>query len=208
MIKKHWTPRYILDRAILKLNEVKQPNSPWWTKEAVQIMDRILKRTDNVLEFGSGRSTIWLANRCNQITAVEHDKLWAEKVRNLAEGQGVSINMIVPEIRSDIWNEYEKESTLYVEHLSIKEKKFDVIIVDGLFRGSCAKSALELLSANGVILVDNVNWYLPSDSRSPTSVASLSPPKNADWQYFVEQTKLWRSVLTTNGVTDTALYFK
>lgn len=208
MIKKHWTPGYILDRTILKLNEIKHPNSPWWTKDAIQIMDKILKKTDNVLEFGSGRSSIWLANRCNHVTTVEHDKSWAEKVKNLAERRGVSITMIVPEIRSDIWNEDEKESSLYVEHQSIKEKKFDVIIVDGLFRGSCAKSALELLSENGVILVDNVNWYLPSNSRSPTSVASLSPPKNADWQYFFEQTNMWRSVLTTNGVTDTAIYFR
>jgi predicted O-methyltransferase YrrM len=207
MTKKHWTPRYILDRAILKLYEVSHPNSPWWTKEVIQIMDRVLKKSDNVLEFGSGRSSIWLANRCNHVTTVEHDIIWAEKVKNLARERGVQITVIVPEIRSNIWSEDNQESGLYAEHQNVRGNKFDVIVIDGLFRGSCAKSALELLSPNGVILVDNVNWYLPSDSRSPTSIPGIGAPITSEWQYFYEQTISWRRILTTNGITDSAIYF-
>jgi hypothetical protein len=57
------------------------PDAPWLAESAVLLLDSWLKPTDVELEWGSGRSTIWLARRMKRLTSVESDKTWFEMVR-------------------------------------------------------------------------------------------------------------------------------
>jgi len=88
---KHWTPRYVYDRLAVLIDERKNPDHPWLTADMVRILETWLKPTDVGLEFGSGRSTIWFANRLKKLTSVEHNKEWYRKVSDmLAKTRGVS----------------------------------------------------------------------------------------------------------------------
>ena len=53
---------------------------------------------------------------------------------------------------------------------------FDYIIVDGLFRGEALVRSLPKLRPGGVLVFDNVNWFLPSDSRTPHSRTAADGP--------------------------------
>jgi predicted O-methyltransferase YrrM len=89
----------------------------------------------------------------------------------------------------------------------IQDSSLDFVLIDGLFRGLCAEHAIRCVKPSGMIIIDNVNWYLPSDSRSPGSVKRNAKPAS-DWTDFYEATHTWRRIWTNSGVTDTAIYFK
>jgi hypothetical protein len=55
---------------------------PWLPYGAVIELENILKPEFNVLEFGSGGSTIFLANRCARVTSLETDPVWAETMKD------------------------------------------------------------------------------------------------------------------------------
>lgn len=62
---------------------------PWITKEAVVKLDEELDDSDNVLEFGSGGSTIFFAKRCARVTSIETSSEWLVKTRAKLNEQGV-----------------------------------------------------------------------------------------------------------------------
>ena len=60
----------------------------------------------------------------------------------------------------------------------------------------------------GVLIVDDVNRYLPSNSRSPRSRKPGAGPLNEIWSDVAGQIAPWRSIWTSSGISDTAFYFK
>lgn len=62
---------------------------PWITKEAVVKLDEELDDSDNVLEFGSGGSTIFFAKRCARVTSIETSSEWLVKTRAKLTEQGL-----------------------------------------------------------------------------------------------------------------------
>ena len=96
----------------------------------------------NILEFGSGNSTIFLAERVKKVTSLEHSKEWYQKISGK-----VSAN-----VESILTSPFSAQD--YLQPL-IEETKFDVIIVDGLFRNECIKASLKHLSEVGIIILDD-----------------------------------------------------
>ena len=77
-------------------------DSPWLTKKAIEIIEQHLTAKSTGFEWGSGRSTIWFAQRVKTIHSAEHDKHWFKKVSNeLARKDllNVTINMIPLNVR-------------------------------------------------------------------------------------------------------------
>ena len=66
---RHITPRYVVDRCARWLYEHRYTDAPWLTPQAVAILSTALRRTDNGLEYGSGR-TLWFAKRTNSLLEV------------------------------------------------------------------------------------------------------------------------------------------
>ena len=88
------------------------------------------------------------------------------------------------------------------------DNSIDIILVDGEYRGHCALRALKKLRNGGILVVDNVNWFLPSTSKSPNARNLEQGPRDMAWRDFEERTKDWRRLWTSSGVTDTAFFFK
>src|SRR5215467_1856777 len=59
----HVSPRYLLDLAAVRAFEILQPDAPWLTRTAVRILESALMPQHRGLEYGSGRSTVWLARK-------------------------------------------------------------------------------------------------------------------------------------------------
>lgn len=58
------------------------PKEPFLAPAAIRFLDDLLPRDGVGLEWGSGRSTQWLAPRLHTLVAVEHDAKWYEQVRH------------------------------------------------------------------------------------------------------------------------------
>ena len=196
---KHWTPRYIGDRLRVLAYERKHPDAPWLTGSMVSILESWLRSSDVGLEWGSGRSTIWLAKRIKHLVSVEHDKSWHEKVVHELNKQALS-NVdykLCP-------NEADYVSVVK----NLPSESLDFCLVDGQYRDECANAAIPKIRTGGILVIDNCNWYLPSTSRSPNSRPLRERKSTEEWSLFLDLTKNWRCIWTTSGVTDSGLWLK
>ena len=204
---RHWTPRYIVNRVAEMRYQRLSPDEPWLTMQANQILLTLLKPEDVGVEFGSGRSTVWFAKRVRSLTSVEHNEQWYGKVQNLLATSGAdNVDYILcPRDLPDA----EGDRSAYVAVLDrFVSDKLDFALVDGVYRDHCALHALKKLRPGGVLIIDNVNRYLPSNSISPASRTMQQGPDGEVWRQVLNRLADWRSIWTSSGVTDTAFYFK
>ena len=89
-----------------------------------------------------------------------------------------------------------------------QKNSIDFVLIDGIYRSACANAVLEYIRPGGVLIIDNANWCLPSDSVSPNSRTFDEGPASLKWAEFACKTKDWRCIWTSSGVSDTALYIK
>lgn len=204
---RHWTPRYLYNRFKLFLYETKHTDHPWLTQQANAILSSWLRKTDVGLEWGSGRSTIWFAKRIANLTSVEHNHTWYKKVKKKLEKCNIAnTNVYCHEISP----EYEKiENNPYVKIAdNFPDNSLDFVLVDDIFRSECALKVLRKIKPGGLLIIDNINWYLPSTSSAPNSRTDVTGPASKRWGLLAGLLKGWRCVWTTNGVTDTAIWIK
>lgn len=202
---RHWTPRYIFDRSVSLVSSLTHPDRPWLTPKAVRFLELWLQPTDIVFEWGSGRSTLWLARRVKRITSLETDPAWFRTVQARAKSQNLQ-NIELKLCRNSESNPGDCD---YVSAIAETGEDFDLVIVDGpTKRDLCALAALAHLKPSGLLLVDNANWYLPSHSRSPSSRSARDGPASAEWAQFAHEVSGWRLLCTTDGVWDTAIWVR
>lgn len=204
----HLTPRYVWDRALLIIREHVRPDEPWLTRSAVALLAELIRDSDVGLEWGCGRSTVWLASRMRHLTSVEHDPLWAGRVNEMVDRCAIAskVRLVVEEDGLD-----GSAGSRYVAAAdAFADESLDFCLVDGMARDHCVLRVLSKLKRGGVLVIDNANWYLPRDlpSRAPASRSSRQGSASAGWALAKERFGGWRSIWTTDGVSDTAIWIK
>lgn len=142
---------YAQYRTIKKWNCVDKSGNEiaWYTYPAIEYLDNIDFSGKSIFEYGSGNSSIFWARKAKNVTSVEHDKLWFEKVKvNLSNNQKLL---------------YKENNEQYENSILDLNKKFDVIVIDGIRRPECSKvigSCLNNDSSDGfMVVLDNSDWY-------------------------------------------------
>ncbi|MGX7672161.1 class I SAM-dependent methyltransferase [Plantactinospora sp. DSM 117369] len=203
----HWTPRYFLDRTRELRYSRSHPDAPWLTPQATQILSTMLRPSDQGVEFGSGRSTLWLSQRVRHLTSVEHDDVWHGTVSARLKAQGVhNVDHLfaAPDVPFDRGAESEYVRTL----LRFDDSSLDFALVDGIYRDACAQLSLGKLRPGGLLIVDNVERFLPSLSRSPGARRPAQGPASQVWAEVARAVGQWRHIWTCSGVWDTAIFIK
>nr|MDT0657150.1 class I SAM-dependent methyltransferase [Micromonospora sp. DSM 115978] len=204
---RHWTPRYVVDRVRQLRYSRRHPDAPWLTPRATEILTTMLRPTDHGVEFGSGRSTRWLGGRVRHLTSVEHDDEWYGTVGAMLKDHGIhNVDHLYapPDVPPGRGTDSEYARTL----LRFEDGSLDFVLVDGTYRDACARFSLGKLRPGGLLIIDNVDRYLPSDSRSPASRRPSHGPAGPVWSEVVDVLADWRHIWTSNGVWDTAIYLK
>ena len=132
---------------------------PWWTYSATRWLDRALNSTHRVFEFGSGNSTLWLADRVASLQSVEHEPEWVEKVR-----PRLPANASLDFVATNATDADAAQDDNYLKPLTEQGEPFDLIIVDGMGRNACVKASIDRLAADGLLLLDDAdrNVYRPA----------------------------------------------
>jgi predicted O-methyltransferase YrrM len=115
---------------------------PWMNAGAVEFLGRLLRPEWHVLEHGSGGSTLWLAERVAQVTAVENNPDWLREVQERAPGN----------VRLVLWDKPRVPKRI--------EGRFDLLLVDGEpveNRKAYLMTASRLVKAGGWVVLDNCN---------------------------------------------------
>ena len=69
-----WVKSYLAGRSTVKIK------IPWITFEAIRWLDRYLKPNMVAFEYGSGGSTIFFAERVQELVSIEHEENWYSDV--------------------------------------------------------------------------------------------------------------------------------
>lgn len=116
---------------------------PWFTYSCNQFISDRLNKKMVVAEFGSGNSTLFMAQRVKEVYSIEHNIDW---FNNVVSNKMTNINLMLS--TSD--NEVD-----YITKFLLIDKNIDLIVVDGIHRNKCIETAITKLSDNGVIILDD-----------------------------------------------------
>ncbi len=117
---------------------------PWFVQGAIKYLEKILTKNTIAMEYGSGGSTRWFAQRVMKITSIEHNKRWYDRVYNYI-------------IFNDIKNVNLKYIDLYHGYAKVIDNmgKFDFISIDGRRRSECIQYAHTHVNIGGYILLND-----------------------------------------------------
>lgn len=109
----------------------------------VEIMESLLRaqRPERVLEWGAGWSTVYWPGRCGGLgewVAIEHERRWYERIKGRVL-ECVDLRLV--------------ERADYYVPLLQERKRFDLIIVDGVYRRACLLVAETLLWHGGIVVL-------------------------------------------------------
>jgi hypothetical protein len=114
--------------------------TPWFTYPAIRFLGDRVQPTWRVLEFGAGMGTLWWSGRVREVVAIEHDDAWATQVSTQCSARL---------LRAD-----GDSAVAYVQQ-ALGSGPYEIVIVDGLHRNECLAVAPGLLTASGVIVLDD-----------------------------------------------------
>jgi hypothetical protein len=203
----HWTPRYIRARTSKAFYQWSNPDVPWLTAEAIHLLDSMIQATDTGAEFGSGRSTLWLARRCARLISIEHDHVWHEKVTTALSLEKIT-NVNYQCHPLDEPEAYGHQSAYARVVQGIPADSMDFALVDGVYRDYVTLFLLPKIRLGGLLVIDNVNRYLPSSSRAPGSLPLSAAPATPTWEQVAAVLSGWRRIWSSDGVSDTAIFIK
>jgi predicted O-methyltransferase YrrM len=202
----HLTPRYVAARATNIAYQTAFRDRPWLTRRSIAFLDRSLGPQHRGLEWGSGRGTIWFARRIGALTSVETDPVWFARLRIALDRNGLTnVELLLLPEPDDVEDAIVDRAYVRVAD-RFEPESIDIVLVDGVHRLACAVAALPKVAPGGMLVLDNANWYLPSESRAPRSRRPTEGPASEAWGEFHRRVAGWDQVWTTNGVFDTAIW--
>jgi predicted O-methyltransferase YrrM len=199
---KRFSLKYLKYKCNLLMFRAFNKNAPWWNKDAIKIAKNLLRPGDDVLEFGCGRSTVWLAERCNHIISIEHDKGWYTRIDTEIKKRNISNTVCLKYL--PILDNKPNDEQPYLDPLQIQNKSgYDVVLIDGKLRGFTALNALPILKKNGILIIDDVHRYLPRNWQKDRQLVTAE-----EWRQVAVILEHWRELRTTDGYHETSFYFR
>lgn len=146
-----------------------RPNRPWISYDGQAALAAFLTPQSKVLEFGSGMSTLWYARHAGHVVSIESDQAW--------------FGMIGERISQQPNVDYRFAETLDAYIGAAPDQLYDLIMIDGRWRDSCADFAMRHLAPGGVIYLDNAD-------KSENPYNGSVPRARADLQAFARDNRL------------------
>lgn len=127
---------------------------PWFTYSAVHFLKSTVTKRMRVFEYGSGNSTFWWSRLVLSVVSCEHNKSWYDRIKGIVPS---NVEYLYVELNSS--HDYAKSILNY-------KCEFDIVVIDGRDRVSCAKNCLTTLRQDGVIIWDNSDRAIYQDGYS------------------------------------------
>ncbi|GGH09462.1 class I SAM-dependent methyltransferase [Sphingobacterium alkalisoli] len=136
-VEKGWINSYLTKQAL----DTSGNPIPWLTYSFLDFISGRLKSNFKLFEFGAGNSTLYFSEFVASVKSVEHDEDWFNKIRPLLPN---NVNM-----------EYVNLGENYSSTIFNEDESYDIILVDGRQRVDCCKKAVQKLTSQGVIILDD-----------------------------------------------------
>jgi len=167
-----YTPRVFLE-AVLRSVMDYRTTQPWISYRAAELIARMLNKQSRVIEFGSGMSTLWFAERSGSVVSIESDPFWLNKVEALLQQRGITnvdLRLRAPEEIADVDG--------------IPDSTFDFVLVDGPSREACVVAALPKLRGGGSLYLDNTDD--PATAPAEAELLGAVQQRGGEARYFTD----------------------
>ena len=151
----------------VKLNKYGNPifTYPDMRESNFKFIEKYLNKDKNLLEYGSGGSTVYFSKKVKKLIAVEHDPYWVQKVsENLKNEEINNVSLIyakpnqpfelgeTPKTQRQIeFYDYIRAPDFITKN--IPEFSYDVVFIDGRARIECAKYIFPFLHKDSVVIL-------------------------------------------------------
>lgn len=187
---------------------------PWMTYAAIDFLRRVLRQDMSVFEWGAGGSTVFLSRRVRSLMSIEHDPSWAGQVEaamNRRDGFSWNLQVIEAEKRADQHSADPADPTAYASAVEPYRQMsfhnyanaiqshavdgFDLVIVDGRSRPSCAQHGIPKVVPGGWLLLDDAGrqryrWVHEEMKRLGWQALTFAGP--CPYSMAFGQTQMWR----------------
>lgn len=121
---------------------------PWYTYPCIDFLAARRDRVRSVLEFGAGQSTLWWAARGARVVAFEGQREAFDHLRSRVPN---CVDLCFTGLHGPEACLREVRARLAQSDV----RKFDVVVIGGLYRGELTAVALEARAAAGIIVCDD-----------------------------------------------------
>jgi hypothetical protein len=133
---------HCLDTTFLRVTVDYRPVLPWLGYRAIKCLDQLLQPDWTMLEWRSGMSTLWFAQRVKSLVSIEDYQPWYNKVK-------ATLNQV-----KNIDYQFKTEND-YFKLDNYPDQNFDFILIDGSERANCVKNAVKKIKRRWYIYLDN-----------------------------------------------------
>jgi predicted O-methyltransferase YrrM len=185
---------------------------PWLTYEAIDFLNRYVRKTMRVFEFGGGGSSVYFAKHAGHVITVEHDARWFEAMCTAIERKGITNwdGNLVTAVEGGTGEIGDPDAYLSGDEIfhgknfkayasfidRYDDNSFDIIIVDGRARPSCTKHAIPKLKKGGWLIIDNSDreyYFTAFREILHTQFDQISNQKGpAPYCTWFTQTGIWK----------------
>jgi predicted O-methyltransferase YrrM len=132
------------------------------TEESFFLLSNI-KKSDRVLEYGSGYSTLEISKNCKFILSIEHNEVWYNDVTNMIKDlKNVEVilkKQNLPYIEGGYNCGTYDEFKDYI-NAPFEYEKFDFVFIDGRARVECSKYVKNFINEDSLIFVHDFSSRL------------------------------------------------
>jgi hypothetical protein len=120
---------------------------PWMSYAVTAFFDQLDLRDCSVFEFGSGYSSLYWAERAKDVVTVETELEWVEKLR--------------PHAPPNLTLLHRGDTQEFSRAIHEDGRQYDLVVVDGMprTRVACLPEAILGLKADGILVLDDSNYY-------------------------------------------------
>ena len=185
-------PQLIIQRLQYAIYVRRHPDEPWLSPDSVRFLDKNLNKKMTLFEWGSGRSTLWFAKRVKDVVSIEYHSGWAQKVEKMLQDKSVRnvelcyIPLEHP-IKEPTPKHYDPIPKYVSKIFSYPKKHFDVVLIDGHYRLTCADQCLDSVKEGGILVIDNSNRVSLEEWAIPKSWPIVHESENV-----VTRTTVWK----------------
>ena len=165
--------------AVLRVGFGYRPRQPMLSYRAAKEITALLTPDSRCVEFGSGLSTAWLAERCGFLLSVENDEGWHNRVSEMIKGPAFD------HVRYEL-----RDPARFAKLDEHPDESFDFILVDGWDRHGCVLSLLPKIKPGGWVYLDNSDKDMTRPDgdlrRAEEELLRAVTARNGSTRYFVD----------------------
>jgi hypothetical protein len=152
-----------------------RPRVPWLGYRAIRHLNTLLQADWQMIEFGSGMSTVWFAKRVQHVYSIEDSAPWYDKVSAMFDQLGVH-NVTYKLLEGDD----------YANADFVDDESVDFVLVDGSQRDACMRTALKKIKPGGWVYLDNADQLANDRKVARKLVLEQVQARGGSYRYFVD----------------------